>query len=460
MRAYREICSGEKSFASLEYRVRRKDGEVRTVRSNASPLLDEQGKIAGVVASMRDITELKRLEQQAIQTEKLAAMGQLIAGIAHELNNPLTAILGVSELLRDRATDDAMRRQLDLTNRQARRAAHIVKSLLSFSWPHSPGKTRVQLGEVVQRTLQLHDHSLRINNVTVEFTPRLDLPLVVGDADQLVQVFLNIIGNAEHAIREVRDHGTLRVGLVSDGKFVRITFEDDGAGIKPDDLPRLFDPFFTTKRPGRGTGLGLSICLAIVKEHGGEIEAQSVPGGGALFTVSLPTESELPKSDGQGAEELEAAAAQGRGHALAATQSALHGRSILVVDDEEGIRELVQDGLAAQGMRVDCAATGEEALRLVAERAYDSVLCDLNLSGGGTPAISGKKLFEHICRRAAAEPHWAPPAFLFMTGDITDPAALQESTRAPARVVYKPFQISDLAAALVEALRAPERSKP
>ncbi len=299
-----------------------------------------------------------------------------------------------------------------------------------------------------------------MNNVTVEFTPRFDLPAVAGDADQLVQVFLNIITNAEHAIREVRDHGKLLVGLAAAGKFVRITFEDDGAGIKPDDLPRLFDPFFTTKRPGRGTGLGLSICMAIVKDHGGEIEAKSLPGRGALFTVSLLAEPDLPKTAGQGGEQSEAAAAQRREQARAATQSALSGRSILVVDDEEGIRELVQEGLTAQGMRVDCVATGEEALRLIAERAYDTVLCDLNLSGSVAPAISGKKFFEQICRRAAAEPRWPAPVFFFMTGDLADPAAMQELTQAGAHVVYKPFQISELAAALVEALQIPERSRP
>ena len=215
-------------------------------------------------------------------------MGQMIAGVAHELNNPLTAVLGVTELLRDSANDDVSRRQLELAHRQARRAAQIVQNLLSFSRPPQPHKVCVHLSDLIQRSLQLHEHSLRTNGITLDFVPKPDLPLVMGDASQLTQVFLNLVTNAEQAIREVRSHGTIRIRLGVLGDSVLATVQDDGVGIDRQTLPKIFDPFFTTKRPGRGTGLGLSICLAILREHNGQIEAQPLPDGGSVFTVSLP----------------------------------------------------------------------------------------------------------------------------------------------------------------------------
>src|SRR6202040_190672 len=170
---FAEMVGGRQTFASLEVRVRHKQGEWRRLRCHFSPLFNETGKIDGVVISGRDVTELKRLEEQLIQSEKLAAMGQMLAGVAHELNNPLTAILGVTELLREReGFDDSAKRQLDLTHRQARRAARIVQNLLEFSRPASPQKKPLDVSSLIERTLQLHDHSLRRNNVQVEFQPQ------------------------------------------------------------------------------------------------------------------------------------------------------------------------------------------------------------------------------------------------------------------------------------------------
>ena len=282
------IFSGQCPNGAIEYRIERKDGEIRLFRASASALLDSVGRIEGVIAAARDITESKQMEQQLIQAERLAAMGQMIAGVAHELNNPLTAVLGVTELLRDSAPDETSRRQLELAHHQGRRAAQIVQSLLSFSRPPQARKTCLDVSDLIQRSLQLHEHSLRTNNVTVDFISKPDLPVVLGDPSQLTQVILNLIANAEQAILEVRNHGTLRIRLGRLGDCVLATFQDDGVGIRREILPKLFDPFFTTKRPGRGTGLGLSICMAILREHNGQIEAQPLTDGGAVFTVSLP----------------------------------------------------------------------------------------------------------------------------------------------------------------------------
>src|SRR5579859_1794027 len=354
-----EVLAGRQTFASLEVRTRNKQGEWRRLRCHFSPFFDEAGQIEGVIISARDVTELKRLEEQLIQAEKLAAMGQMLAGVAHELNNPLTAILGVTELLRDReGLDDSMKRQLDLTHRQARRAARIVQNLLEFSRPASPQKKAVDLNSIIERTLQLHEHSLRRNQVAVDFTPETNLPVVVGDANQLIQVLLNLITNAEQAIREVRESGRIRIRLASLSRNVVITVQDDGVGIPPESLPKLFDPFYTTKRPGGGTGLGLSICLSIVREHGGTIEAESLPGGGSAFKVYLPVVSEV--ADHPPTARTADASDSGSGHNSQPTPSALKGISVLVLDDEDSIRSLLQEGLSAHGLHVACAATAEE----------------------------------------------------------------------------------------------------
>jgi PAS domain S-box-containing protein len=284
---YHDVASGIRIFGSAEYGARHRDGSWRTMRASASQLFDADAKLGGVIVSVRDITMEKKLEQQIVQSERLAAMGAMIGGVAHELNNPLTSILGVSELLQDSQTTDAARKQIAILQQQARRAAEIVHNLTYFSRPPAPGKTPVNLGEVVERTLNLHAYSLRKNSITVDFLREPALPYVEGDPHQLMQVFLNLILNAEQAIREARDKGTLRIRLGNAGESVWASFQDDGPGIPADTLASIFDPFYTTKRPGRGTGLGLSICKSVMKEHNGSIEAANAPGGGAVFTVTL-----------------------------------------------------------------------------------------------------------------------------------------------------------------------------
>src|SRR5579863_751692 len=291
---YRDLITGRKMFGSCDYNARHRDGSWRTMRASASPLFDAENKLSGVIVSVRDITVEKKLEQQIIQSERLAAMGQMIGGFAHELNNPLTSILGMSELLQEGEAPEGVRKQMVVLQQQARRAAEIVQNLMYFSRPPAPGKTPIDLGELVQRTLHLHAYSLRKSNITVDFLKETSVPAVSGDAHQLMQVFLNLILNSEQAMREVRDRGTLRIRLEKHAQAVAVTFQDDGPGIPPDILPNIFDPFYTTKRPGRGTGLGLSISKAILREHNGNVEATSGPGGGAVFTVTLPVAAGSP----------------------------------------------------------------------------------------------------------------------------------------------------------------------
>jgi PAS domain S-box-containing protein len=430
-----DLLQGKRNFASIETRVRHKQGEWRRLRCHFSPLYDENGKIDGVVISGRDITEVKRLEEQLIQAEKLAAMGQMLAGVAHELNNPLTAILGASELLRDRSgVDENVRRQLDMTHRQARRAARIVQNLLEFSRPASPQKKALDLNNILDRTLQLHEHSLRRNAIEVDFRPCPGLPYTVGDANQLIQVFLNLVSNAEQAIREVRPSGRIRILLGQSGARIFATVQDDGVGIKAESLPKIFDPFFTTKRPGGGTGLGLSICMSIVREHGGDIEAEALPAGGAAFTVFLPVSvtAQAPKPP-----RLEGDSS-GAGEMMAPTMDLLKNRSILVLDDEESIRMLLSEGLTAHGLKVDCAATAEEALALVLRGKYHALLCDLHLSGSG-PNADGYSVAQRLKIAAGLN----KPELIYMSGDVIEDGQ-GSSAMASQRRLQKPFRITDV----------------
>jgi PAS domain S-box-containing protein len=433
--AFQDLISGRQSQVALEYRASHKDGSLRTLATIACPLTDSNGQITGVVASTRDLTERRRLEQQIMQTEKLAAMGRMIAGVAHELNNPLTVILGASDILGAPAKDETSNRRFELIQQQARRTAEIVQNLLSFSRPPSPERKPVDLDELISRTLLLCDYSLRVNCITVDVSSAKGLPSVLGDAAQLVQVFVNLIVNAEQAIREIRDRGKIRIRTGSGGGRVWMSFQDDGPGISPEVLSNIFDPFFTTKRPGRGTGLGLSICLSILREHGGTIDAQPAPSSasaldlpamdrGTLFTVTLP--------------EAKAAAALPETPPAPLSFPELYGRDILVVDDEPGILDLIRMTLQNRGMAVECSRGADEGLQAIASRKFDFVLCDMKM-----PKASGKDLYD----RALAQFGKIPP-FILMAGDPTDPATVEFAHAAKVTLLAKPFTVAGLLSVL------------
>lgn len=290
---FREVVAGTRNLGSAEYGIRHRDGHPCTMRATASQFFDSESKLAGAIISIRDITTEKKIEEQLVQSERLSAMGAMIGGVAHELNNPLTSILGFSQLLQDSQTTDAARKHVATLQTEARRAAEIVRNLTYFATPPTPGKAKVNLSEIVERTLNLHAYSLRKNSITVDFVRGSGLPYAMGDPHQLMQVFLNLVLNAEQAMRDAHQRGTLRIRMGSGVESVWVSFLDDGPGIPPEILANVFDPFYTTKRPGRGTGLGLSICKSVLKEHNGLIEAANVPGGGAALTVTLPAASTI-----------------------------------------------------------------------------------------------------------------------------------------------------------------------
>jgi PAS domain S-box-containing protein len=423
------VLGGHQRYAEFEHRLLHADGSWHTVLTSFGPLFDNEGNIAGAVVTTRDVTDSKQMEQQLARAEKFAAMGQMLAGAAHELNNPLTAILGIADLLRERAGDDAMRRHADIVLQQARRAAGIVRDLLALSRPPLEKRTPLHLTDIVQQVVQLEREALDQKNIRVNFSAPRELPPVEGDSKLLTQVFQNLVANAEQSISGAgRDHGRLDISLVCQDGSLCVTFADDGPGIPPENLGKLFDPFFTTKRPGGGSGLGLTICTVIVKDHGGKIQVEPTQGGGATFRVFLPVAAHVSEEPDQ-----MAAAARLAEHST----EALPRPAVLVVDDEESILEIVREGLTARGMRVATAASAEAALSHLAKDVFDVVVCDFNL-----PGMNGEQLFD----KAHAQLGDMLPRFVIMTGDLVETEVSERMRENGASVMQKPFHVSELAA--------------
>jgi len=253
-----------------------------------SPIFDEKGEVTGSVHVARDVTERRRMEEQLIITDRLVSVGELAAGIAHELNNPLTSVIGFSQLLLDGNTADEVKKDLKIIYSEAQRAAEVVKNLLTFARKHSSLKQPVNINNIIRKVLEIRAYEQRVNNINIITRLADDLFEIEADYFQLQQVFLNIILNAEHFMIEEHKRGTLTITTENTENTIKAFFSDDGPGIPKEDLGHLFDPFFTTKEVGKGTGLGLSICHGVITEHGGRIYTESEVGKGATFVVELP----------------------------------------------------------------------------------------------------------------------------------------------------------------------------
>jgi len=277
---------------NLDLQVLHGDGRVGQFSANLSPMRDEQGNVASIVVVMSDVTDTALLQAKLVYAEKLASLGQLVSGVAHEVNNPLTAILGFADLLME--NDDlpeTARKDLRVILQEAQRTKQIVQNLLSFARQMPPQRKPVQLNSILRRTLQLRAYDFHSHGIEVTEQLDQDLPPVIGDSHQLQQVFLNILNNAYDAVRETGRPARIEIMTARSGNFVEVSFRDNGHGISHPD--RIFDPFFTTKEVGKGTGLGLSICYGIVHEHGGEILCHNNPNAdGATFIVRLPAQPE------------------------------------------------------------------------------------------------------------------------------------------------------------------------
>jgi len=287
-------------FIKSIYAVMKKEGCYRgsaTAKTKDRGTVDIEYSISQIpnkdhielVTVARDVTERRRLEEQIQLAGRLAAVGELAAGVAHELNNPLAAIQGFAQLLiKSNDLNEATRKDLDTVYREAKRAARITQNLLSFARKHQPEKQMISINEALEKTLELRAHHMKVNNIELSVQLQPDLPMTMADFYQVQQVFMNIIINAEQAMLEAHGKGKLVIKTKKVGDMIKISFADDGPGISEENMNKIFDPFFTTKDPGKGTGLGLSICYGIVKAHAGQIYARSKPGEGATFVVELP----------------------------------------------------------------------------------------------------------------------------------------------------------------------------
>jgi len=253
-----------------------------------SPIFDKTGEVIGIVHITRDITEQKQQNERLIMTDRLASIGELASGAAHELNNPLASIIGFSQLLMEKEAPDDIREDLKIINNEAQRAAIVTNNLLAFARKHAPMKQPNQINNIIEDVLELRAREHKVNHIDVESHLAPNLPEILVDYFQMQQVFMNIIINAEYFITKAHNGGTLTIATQKENSIVRISIADDGPGISPENLGRIFDPFFTTKEAGSGTGLGLSICHGIVNEHGGQIYVRSQLGKGATILIELP----------------------------------------------------------------------------------------------------------------------------------------------------------------------------
>jgi len=273
---------------TIEYTFLRRDGSEFPAELSAAILRDASGKPAGFIAVTQDITERKKTEEHLIVTDRLATIGELIAGVAHELNNPLTSIIGFSQLLLDRDVSDDVKEDLKTVYKEAERTSKIVKNLLTFARRREPKKEKLNIIKIIDEVLQLRAYEHKVHDIRVNTIFASDIPEIVADGFQLQQVFLNIIINAEYFMIKTHGKGNLTIAAGKADNFVRVSIADDGPGIAKEHLGHLFDPFFPTKEVGKGTGLGLSICHGIIAEHSGQIYAESRLGKGATFIVELP----------------------------------------------------------------------------------------------------------------------------------------------------------------------------
>ncbi len=412
---------------NYEVALRRKDGSIVYALENSFSTRDASGRVDRYQGFLLDITEKKRAEEQLLQSEKMSALGQLVSGVAHELNNPLTAILGYSQLLESQQMDERARDFVGKMFKQAQRTQKLVQNLLSFARQKKPKREQIDLRRVVQDTLELRDYDLKLNNIEVRLDAEPSLPAIVGDANQMEQVCLNIINNAVDAMLEAGGAGSLHVNIHSREGRVCVEFHDSGPGIR--EPKRVFDPFYTTKSVGKGTGLGLSICYGIIKEHGGEIEARNHPDGGALFRITLPATHDLATFPPE--------------HAPMVTAT-LRGR-ILLVDDEEAVLEFEREALTAAGAEVVTVSSADQAMALLHRQRFDGLVVDCTMAG----QCSGIDFYRWV----AANCPGLERNIVFAISNIRDAEirSFVEQERVP--VVVKPFQVSELIAAMQSVLR-------
>jgi PAS domain S-box-containing protein len=415
--------------------IRRADGSTfpAAITAHAIEYEGEEAAIFGVMdlsAQKQAESEIARQREALHQSEKLSALGSLLAGVAHELNNPLSVVVGYAALLRASSNDPKNRDRAERIHAAANRCSRIVKSYLALARKKPAARTAVQINELIEAALEFASYGLRTRDVEIVRDLEADLPTLLADGDQLVQVFMNLIVNAQHALQQVPPPRRLRIVSRREPGGVRIEVADNGPGIPPEIASRIFEPFFTTKPQGVGTGIGLSVSAGIVAGHGGEIEVGPSPGGGAVFTIRLPAasaETERPA-------EVEPAAPRAR-----------TGR-IMVVEDEEEIGEMLADTLRRDGHTTLVATSGRDALAQLDEHDVDMIISDLRM-----PDMDGPALYRELSR---LRPTLAART-LFVTGDTLAADVTEFLSDTEASVIEKPIEPAEVRRRVQDLLARP-----
>src|SRR3984957_19596601 len=408
----------------------------RVLERFARPVLDREGAPVGWLELYYDVTGERQIQSNLWQTEKMAAVGQLGAGMGHELEHPLTTRMGYAQLLLSHGLNPAQFSEAGKVFHEAERARRIVKNLLYFARENEPERTRVNLNDIVERTLALRSYEMKVEDILIECILAPDLPETMADPYQLQQVLLNLLINAEQALLQDRGKGRGQIRTrVTAGHRISIEVSDDGPGIPREIVTRIFDPFFTTKPSGLGTGLGLSIVYGIVKQHDGEVTVENQPGGGARFTVELPV-VELPAANRVAAEtELRIATAAPRS-------------KILVVEDEPTVAQLIVDVLREEGHQVEAALESQEGLTRLSRARYDLVICDLRM-----PRLDGPAFYDALVRSGSV----ARDRMMFITGDTLAPRTMKFLQSGKLTYLAKPFLVEELKLAVNRKLEEIER---
>ncbi len=431
----------------------------RVLECAARPVLDEAGRRLGTVEIYRDLTAQRVFQSKLLQTEKLAALGQMVTSVAHELSNPLTSVLGYAQRLLLRGDVSGHAEEARHIFQEAERANTILRQLLMTARESPPERAMVVLNEVVSRTMDLQRFSLAAEKIQVELDLDPHLPLVRGNAGQLQQVLMNLMGNARQAVEPQGRGGTIQVSTRRSGeRHAVLEVRDSGPGIPDNILARIFDPFFTTKPAGTGTGLGLSIVLGIVREHGGQVKVACPPSGGAIFTLEFPAvvadqpHAPAPSAIGPGSlgfswelQSLAFPATPG-----ASRRAAASGR-VLVVEDEPTVARLIGDVLEDQGFRVDLLLDGREALKRAATEDYDLVICDMKM-----PGLDGQNFYMTL--GLTGNP--LQERFLFVTGDVVAAHTQEFLVRNRLPHVAKPFRVEELTEKVRQVLAGAELLQP
>lgn len=422
---YIEQLLRDRSVDELKIQMRRRDGEPCWC-AISSRLIDFRGEDV-IVSHIYDLTDQIRMQQELEQqreslhqNEKLTALGGLLAGVAHELNNPLSVVLGLSLMLKEGAADAKVAERADKISKAAERCARIVKTFLAMARQQPARTSSVTIDEIVSGAVEVAGYSIRSSDVQLSIDLDRELPRIWADPDQLSQVMINLLVNAEQALHGWEGQRKVTVSAKVKGGSIVVKVADTGPGIPNEILPRIFEPFFTTKEVGSGTGIGLSFCHRIVASHGGTIQVEPTRGGGSTFVISLPT------SQRRGAEQAEA---------VEADQPESAGLACLVIDDEKEVGELIADVLNRSGFKVSVASSGEEALERLKKESFAVILSDLKM-----PNMDGRRLFKHICDNYPAE----VGKLAFLTGDTISPDA-QAFLRATKRpYLEKPVKPREL----------------